>query len=122
HVRWGDDPDVVQLEHVRQVRQAEPAMQQRRVGEFRLIPGLDQFRSRPGGDPGVGPEVAVRSGRHTGPFLANSVADPPVTRNTTGPSSRSERACAISAAIALAPNTGSSRIPSVRATRAVASS
>ena len=97
------------------------------VGQFHGVARLDELRCGAAADPGLSTQIAFRHGSaplaHIDPFgPLNSVGAPPVTRNTTGPSSCPASAASARLAIALAPNTGSRKIPSARATSRAACS
>src|SRR6185437_13632702 len=117
-----------QLDKVSQVGEGQPAVEQRRVGDLQRVPGRHQLRRGPAGDARRGTQVALRRRppcgaralptRHGAPSRdpVNSVGAPPLTRNTWVPRTRPARHSAISAAMALAPNTGSRKMPSAAAT------
>ena len=113
-----------QFDEVRQIGQGQAPVQQRRVADLQRVTRLDEFGRGPAGDPGRGAEVSLgrtHSGHGALPPASSSptnrVGAPPLTRNTCGPCTRPARHPAIRAAIALAPNTGSRKTPSVCATK-----
>src|SRR5581483_7305847 len=99
------------MKYMRKVGQGKPAVDQWRVRYLQRVAGINQLLGR---SSHVLPPVAVKR-----------VGTPPVTRKTRGLVARelltTPLNALISAAIALAPNTGSRKTPSVRATSRAAS-